>query len=225
MDVLLFIQYIRIQWGEKDMEKKNRLVFTRSNAAAKRKFDEAITILEYSVMLVEFFGLQEFNNIIAGQLRLILCETKNTRIKREKVTIDQSLIKKINPNPKLYPIKDSNQMSNDHDHITEELFDYTKQRIELKLWRNQIIYKIDIEGKTQEIKVIDFIKETANKIGGAHAESSFPNKSIISDGHTKIMLIGIAKGLFKSIGRDYKKHASLNLSHIMQKIEKSTLED
>ncbi|UZD47710.1 hypothetical protein [Peribacillus frigoritolerans] len=134
------------------MEKKNRLVFTRSNAAAKRKFDEAITILEYSVMLVEFFGLQEFNNIIAGQLRLILCETKNTRIKREKVTIDQSLIKKINPNPKLYPIKDSNQMSNNHDHITEELFDYTKQRIELKLWRNQIIYKIDIEGKTQEIK-------------------------------------------------------------------------
>lgn len=225
MDVLLFIQYIRIQWGEKDMEKKNRLVFTRSNAAAKRKFDEAITILEYSVMLVEFFGLQEFNNIIAGQLRLILCETKNTRIKREKVTIDQSLIKKINPNPKLYPIKDSNQMSNDHDHITEELFDYTKQRIELKLWRNQIIYKIDIEGKTQEIKVIDFIKETANKIGGAHAESSFPNKSIISDGHTEIMLIGIAKGLFKSIGRDYKKHATLNLSHIMQKIEQSTLED
>lgn len=223
MDVLLFIQYIRIQWGEKDMEKKNRLVFTRSNAAAKRKFDEAITILEYSVMLVEFFGLQEFNNIIAGQLRLILCETKNTRIKREKVTIDQSLIKKINPNPKLYPIKDSNQMSNEH--ITEELFDYTQQRIELKLWRNQIIYKIDIEGKTQEIKVIDFIKETANKIGGAHAESSFPNKSIISDGHTKIMLIGIAKGLFKSIGRDYKKHASLNLSHIMQKIEQSTLED
>ncbi len=207
------------------MEKKNRLVFTRSNAAAKRKFDEAITILEYSVMLVEFFGLQEFNNIIAGQLRLILCETKNTRIKREKVTIDHSLIKKINPNPKLYPIKDSNQMSNDHDHISEELFDYTKQRIELKLWRNQIIYKIDIEGKTQEIKVIDFIKETANKIGGAHAESSFPNKSIISDGHTKIMLIDIAKGLFKSIGRDYKKHASMNLSHIMQKIEQSTLED
>ncbi|MCM3675708.1 MULTISPECIES: hypothetical protein [Peribacillus] len=205
------------------MKRKNRLVFTRSNAAAKRKFDEAITILEYSVMLVEFFGLEEFNNIIAGQLRLILCETKNTRIKREKVTIDQSLIKKINPNPKLYPIKDSSQMSNVH--ITEDLFDYTKQRIELKLWRNQIIYKTDIEGKIQEIKIIDFIKETANKIGGAQAESSFPNKSMILDGHTKIMLIGIAKGLFKSIGRDYKKHASMNLSHIIQKIEQSTLED
>lgn len=204
------------------MEKKNQLVFTRSNAAAKRKFDEAITILEYSVMLVELFGLEEFNNIIAGQLRLILCETKNTRIKREKVTIDQSLIKKINPNPRLYPIKDSIQMSNV---ITEDIFDYTKQRIELKLWRNQIIYKTDIEGKIQEIKIIDFIKETANKIGGAQAESSFPNKSIISDGHTKIMLRGIAKGLFKSIGRDYKKHASMNLSHIMQKIEQSALGD
>ncbi|WHY98346.1 hypothetical protein [Peribacillus simplex] len=205
------------------MEKKNRLVFTRSNAAAKRKFDEAITILEYSVMLVELFELEEFNNIIAGQLRLILCETKNTRIKREKVTIDQSLIKKINPNPKLYPIKDSIQMSNVH--ITEDLFDYTKQRIELRLWRNQIIYKTDIEGKIQEIKIIDFIKETANKIGGTQADSSFPYKSIISDGHTKIILIGIAKGLFKSIGRDYKKHASMNLSHIIQKIEQSTLGD
>lgn len=205
------------------MERKNRLVYTRSNAAAKRKFDEAITILEYSVMFVELFGLEEFNNIIAGQLRLILCETKYTRIKREKVTIDQSLIKKINPYPRLYPIKDSIQMSNVH--ITEDIFDYTKQRIELKLWRNQIIYKTNIEGKIQEIKIIDFIKETANKIGGAQAESIFPNKSTISDGHTKIILIGIAKGLFKSIGRDYTKHASRNLSHIMQKIEQSALGD
>lgn len=201
------------------MERKNRLVFTRSNAGTKRKFDEAITILEYSLMLVEFFELEEFNNIIAGQLKLILCETKNTRIKREKVTIDHSLIKKINPNPKLYPIKDSIQLSNVD--IPEVIFDYTKQRIELKLWRNQIIYKTNIEGKIREIKIIDFIKETANKIGGAQAESSLPNKSIIADAHTKIMLRGIAKGLFKSIGRDYKEHTSMNLSHIIQKIEQS----
>ncbi|MDF9763229.1 hypothetical protein OKW24_005002 [Peribacillus simplex] len=201
------------------MDRKNRLVFTRSNAGTKRKFDEAITILEYSVMLVEFFELEEFNNIIAGQLMLILCETKNTRIKREKVTIDHSLIKKINPYPKLYPIKDSIQISNAD--IPEDLFDYSKQRIELKLWRNQIIYKTIIEGKIHEIKIIDFIKETANKIGGAQAESSLPNNSIIPDGHTKILLRSIAKGLFKSIGRDYKEQTSMNLSHIKQKIEGS----
>ncbi|CAH0198109.1 hypothetical protein SRABI96_01844 [Peribacillus sp. Bi96] len=204
------------------MERKNRLVFTRSNDGTKRKFDEAITILEYSIMLVEYFELEEFNNIIAGQLKLILGETKNTRIKREKVTIDHSLIKKINPNPKLYPVKDSIRFSSDgRAELPEELFDYTKQRIDLKIWRKQVIYKAIIGGNLHEITIIDFIKETANKIGGAQAESSLPYKSIISDVHTKELLRGIAKGLFKSIGRDYKEHSSKNLSHIIRKIEQS----
>ncbi len=36
-------------------------------------------ILEYSVMLVNLFEIKEFNNVIAGQLRLILCDTTKKR--------------------------------------------------------------------------------------------------------------------------------------------------
>lgn len=37
-------------------------------------------ILEYSVMLVNLFEIKEFNNVIAGQLRLILCDTTKKKI-------------------------------------------------------------------------------------------------------------------------------------------------
>ncbi|MFD9626621.1 hypothetical protein [Peribacillus muralis] len=204
------------------MERNNRLVFSRSNTTMKRKFDEAISILEYSVMLVELFGLEEFNNVIAGQLRLMLGETKHTRIKREKVTIDQSLIKKINPHPKLYPLKDCIQIGIDGlAHLPEEFFDYTEQRINLVAWRNQVIFKNRMEGQLHEMTIIDFIKETADKIGGAQADSRLPYKSLIAEEHTKILLNAITKGLFKSIGRDYSQHSTMNLSSIREKIEQT----
>ncbi|WP_057914896.1 hypothetical protein [Peribacillus muralis] len=204
------------------MERNNRLVFSRSNTTMKRKFDEAISILEYSVMLVELFELEEFNNVIAGQLRLMLGETKHTRIKREKVTIDQSLIKKINPNPKLYPVKDCIQIGVDGlAQLPEEFFDYTEQRIDLVAWRNQVIFKNRMEGKLHEMTIIDFIKETADKIGGAQVDSRLPYKSLIAEEHTKILLMAITKGLFKSIGRDYSQHSSMNLSSIREKIEQT----
>ncbi|PJN88658.1 hypothetical protein [Bacillus sp. mrc49] len=204
------------------MERNNRLVFSRSNAGMKRKFDEAISILEYSVMLVELFELEEFNHVIAVQLKLMLGETRHTRIKREKVTIDQSLIKKINPHPKLYPVKGGIQISKTGlAEVPEELFDYSKQRIDLVSWRNQVIFKTSMEGKLHEVTVIDFIKEMADKIGGAQADSRLPYKSVIANEHISILLVGIAKGLFKSIGRDYKQHSSMNLAHITKKIEQS----
>ncbi|WP_285768396.1 hypothetical protein [Peribacillus sp. SI8-4] len=204
------------------MERNNRLVFSRSNAGMKRKFDEAITILEYSVMLVELFELEEFNHVIASQLKLMLGETRHTRIKREKVTIDQSLIKKINPYPKLYPVKGCIQISKTGlAEVPQELFDYSKQRIDLVSWRNQVILKTSLEGKLHEVTIIDFMKEMADKIGGVQADSTLAYQSVIAKEHIRFLLVGIAKGLFKSIGRDYNQHLSVNLAHIIKKIEQS----
>ena len=94
-------------WVIKKMEIRKDLIFNRSNRGTKTKYDEAMKILEYSVMMVQFFEIKEFNNVIAGQLRLILCDTSVKRIKgKGKVIIDNSLIKKINPKPKLYPVKE-----------------------------------------------------------------------------------------------------------------------
>lgn len=44
------------------METRKDLIFNRSNRGTKTKFDEAMKILEYSVMMVQFFDIKEFNN-------------------------------------------------------------------------------------------------------------------------------------------------------------------
>ncbi|MFC9598103.1 hypothetical protein ACFTQL_09325 [Peribacillus butanolivorans] len=205
------------------MEKEKPLVFNRSNAGTYRKFDEAIKILEYSVMLVELFKLKEFNNVIAGQLRLILCDTSIKTIKGgEKVVIDNSLLPKINLNPKLYPVRDFVELREGNAFIPGELlFDYTKPMIDLKTWRDQVIYKISLGDNLHEITIFDFIKESANKSGGAHLDSSLPEKSFIVDVHSEQVLRYIAKGLFRSIGRDFKAHSLENLTHIIREIEQA----
>src|SRR3954452_9239390 len=92
------------------MENREDLVFHLSDEGKKTKYEEAMKILEYSVLMVEIFEIKEFNNVIAGQLRLLLCDTSWNR--KEQRVIDNSLIKKINPNPKLYPVKDLVEVTN-----------------------------------------------------------------------------------------------------------------
>lgn len=70
------------------------LVFTRSRKGIKDKYDEAMKLLEYSIILVKLFEIKEFNNVIAAQLRLLLCDiTKDG---------DNSLIRKIQPGSKAF---------------------------------------------------------------------------------------------------------------------------
>ncbi|KYC96084.1 hypothetical protein B4102_3557 [Heyndrickxia sporothermodurans] len=206
------------------MKTRKDLVFNRSNRGKKIKYDEAMTIIEYSVMMVEFFEIKEFNNVIAGQLRLILCDTSWSR--KENRVIDNSLIKKINPNPKLYPVKDFVEFNDKGDaFIPDGLFDYDKPMIDLDLWLKQVILKITLVDKIQEITIFEFIKESANKGGGAHVDSSLPEKSFIVDVHSERVLRYLARGLFRSVGRDFEQRSLNNLSHLIttfkEKVEAS----
>lgn len=206
------------------MKTRKDLVFNRSNRGKKIKYDEAMTIIEYSVMMVEFFKIKEFNNVIAGQLRLILCDTSWSR--KENRVIDNSLIKKINPNPKLYPVKDFVEFNDKGDaFIPDGLFNYDKPMIDLDLWLKQVILKITLVDKIQEITIFEFIKESANKGGGAHVDSSLPEKSFIVDVHSERVLRYLARGLFRSVGRDFEQRSLNNLSHLIttfkEKVEAS----
>jgi hypothetical protein len=204
------------------MEIREDLIFNRSNRGKKIKYDEAMKILEYSVMMVECFEIKEFNNVIAGQLRLILCDTSVKWVKKERQIIDNSLIKKINPNPKLYPVKDFVEFNENGDaFIPDGLFDFDKPMIDLKEWLEQVILKITISGKYQELTIFEFIKEYANKSGGAHVDSSLPEKSFIVDVHSERVLCDLAKGLFRSTGRDFNQKSLENLTHIITSIEKA----
>jgi hypothetical protein len=171
-------------------------------------------------MMVEFFEIKEFNNVIAGQLRLLLCDTSIKRIGKEKIINDNSLIKKINPNPKLYPVKEFVESNEKGDSfIPDELFDYDKPMIDLKTWREQVILKISVVDKSHEITIFDFIKETANKGGGAHVDTSLPEKSLIVDVHSERVLTYMARG-FRSVGRDFEQQSLNNLTHLIKTFNK-----
>ncbi|OJH18716.1 hypothetical protein BLX88_10940 [Bacillus obstructivus] len=202
------------------MEIRKDLIFNRSNRGTKTKYDEAMKILEYSVMMVECFEVKEFNNVIAGQLRLILCDTSWN--KKENRVIDNSLIKKINPNPKLYPVKEFVELNEKGNaFISDGLFDFEKPMIEIDSWLKQVILKITISGKYQELTIFDFIKESANKSGGAHVDTSLPEKSLLVDVHSERVLCDIAKGLFRSTGRNFNQKSLENFTHLITTFEKA----
>lgn len=195
------------------------LIFNRSARGNYRKFEEALKIIEYSIMMVEFFELKEFNNVVAIQLRIILCDTFFD--KKQKTVIDNSLIRKINNQPKLFPINE-NYIEIDgkgSSFIPGELFDYSKPMIELEMWLKQIIYKINLREKLHELSIKDFIKLYANKGGGAHVDSSLPEKAFIVDIHAERVLCDIARGFFRSIGRDLKENICKDFMHLMDKIK------
>lgn len=105
--------------------------------------------------------------------------------------------------------------------IPDGLFDFEKPMRDLKEWLEQAILKITISGKYQELTIFDFIKESANKSGGAHVDASLPEKSFIVDVHSERVLCDIARGLFRSIGRDFNQKSLENLTHIITTIEKA----
>lgn len=199
---------------------REELIFRRSNKGIYELFKESLKILEYSIMMVEYFELKEFNNVIAIQLRIILCDTYYDRKKRK--TINNSLLKKINTEPKLFPVND-NFVELDKKgsaFIHGELFDYSKEKIPLEDWLNQVIYKINLGESLHELTIKDFIKESANKNGGAHVDVQLPEKAFIVDVHSKRVLCDIARGVFRSLGRNFEENIIKNFTHLFRIIDK-----
>jgi hypothetical protein len=201
------------------MIKKDGLTFTRSNKGVYDLFNESLKILEYSIMLVEFFEVKEFNKVIAIQLRKLLCDTHRGE--------DISLIRKINSCPKLYPVTNNfEKLSDDGSAFINpsNLFDYSAPRIELNHWLNQVIYKIKLSKKLNNITIKNFIKHSANKSGGAHVDDILPEEAFLVDVYHDRVLCAIAKCLLKSLGRDLEKQHYENFMYLFQKIkQKSSL--
>lgn len=185
-------------------------IYTRSREGIHNKFLESLKIIEYSIMMVEFFEIKEFNSVIATQLRILLNDTLWKK--------DNSLLKKVNNNPKLYPVKSEFtplDIDNETGFIFGDLFDYSREMIPLEQWLDQIIYKIEIQGILHKISIKDFIKLTANKSGGAHVDTSLVEKALIVDLHAETVLCRIAKGVLKSLGRDFEQNNPQNFSYLI----------
>lgn len=196
------------------------LTFTRSTSGLRTKYDEAIKILEYSIMMVELFDVKEFNNVIAGQLRLILCDT----VKKDGVKTDNSLLRKIEDDPKLFRINELTEINNGSSVILGEMFDYYKTMIPLDDWLKQVIYIINVQGKKQSITIFDTIRFAANKSGGAHVDESLKEKAFLVDVHAERVLCQIAKGVLKAVGKDFMEDSKENISYLIKKFKEKASE-
>jgi hypothetical protein len=164
--------------------------FNRSEIGNKQKLDEVIRILEISIFLCEVLKINSFYNVIAVQLRILLCESNNN--------ILNSKLKK----PMLHPHTGEKLIGlNDYELILEtNLFDRSKDKIELEEWLCQ---EICWSKHWKPITIRDVIKAWANKNGGAHIDSKIPEREIfiiltIGEGY----LLTIAKYLLEILECD-----------------------
>lgn len=180
------------------------LKFLRSEIGLKEKLDEIIKILEISVYLVEELQREEFLNVIAAQLRILLCENN---------------VLSYNDNFSMHPIKrDMLQIEDINITSANDLFDTTKDEITLSEWRNQIIAR-DLDGN--EISIVRVIKAYANKNGGAHVDRQVPDRDLFAiTVLAKSYLINIAKYVIKKLEYDYITDIHSNLlAPIIKKVQ------
>jgi hypothetical protein len=157
------------------------IVFERSDTGNKNKLHEIITILEISIFLCEKLNLKAFYNVIAVQLRILLCDSNR---------ILRSAIQK----PMLHPHTcERFKGTGDYEVILyTNLFDKTKAKIKLDKWLNQEI----IWSKHWEpITIREVIKAWANKNGGAHIDNKLPVREmfVINVSESNNYLLTIAK--------------------------------
>jgi|GEM_PF-1789962 len=173
------------------------VTFERSELNLKNKFEEVILILETSVFLYEAVGISAFINVVASQLRLLLCDT----FKGE----DISLLPKVFNSVKFHPCKNEYvQVGSDNPDnkmiISGNLFDYQAQTIDLNSWLEQEI--IFCSDEKSPIKIKEIIKYAANKHGGAHIDEELMGRELFTITLSDSYLVEIGKYIIKWLDRD-----------------------
>lgn len=188
-------------------EFKLALQLERSIQGYRIKLEEIITILETSILLSEILKLDAFYNVIALQLRILLC--------------DNNKVLSSTHSELLFHPCSSNKMSTDSGFslvLADDLFDKNQNKIEKGAWLNQeIAWSVGFE-KPLTIKSV--IKSWADKNGGAHVDHVLPFENLYADtllgkGH----LLQIAIYLIDLLGFDLEQ--DLNNKVIMPFKEKT----
>jgi hypothetical protein len=139
--------------------------FERSDNGYKEKLFEIVRILEISIFLCEALKIESFYNVIAVQLRILLCD--NLRI-----------IRSVIPKPKIHP-HSNNIFQGTGDFkiiLSADLFDKSKTALPIDKWLKQpIAWSTHWD---EPIIIKDLIDAWANKNGGAHVDSKIPEKEM-----------------------------------------------
>lgn len=163
--------------------------FERSDNGYKEKLDEIIRILEVSIFLCEALKIDAFYNVIAVQLRILLCD--NNRILRATI-----------PKPMFHPHTGKTFKGSDDFEtvLSEDLFDKSKPAIRLDTWlKQEVVWSLHWDPMT----IREIINAWANKNGGAHVDSRIPEKEMFAIAVSgKDYLIAIARYVVELLGYD-----------------------
>lgn len=184
---------------------EGKVTFARSTHGINQKFDECITILEVSIFLLDVLKIKAFKNVLALQLRLLLCDWFNGK--------NISLLPIVFEDFKFHPIKDEyiNFDDNKENRFVPAsfLFDYNADKIGIKNWLEQHILYSDKEKDPITIK--DIIRYSANKHGGAHLDLELASNELFSVIMAENYLIKIGKYILDQLDYDYEKDTSEKL--------------
>lgn len=146
-----------------------------SREQLEEKFNEAIRLLAVSSYLYETCRMEEFLNVIAINLRLLLCDG------------DQSLLPRMIPNPRF---RKAGEEFDGNVLPPEKLLENPITPVDLEGFLNQVVIR---RPGGKPITVKKMIRASANKSGGAHVDTEMEEDFFISAGVSKYYFVTIAK--------------------------------
>lgn len=161
-----------------------------SDEQIKEKFRESLYLLAVSSYLYEKCGMTQFLNVIAINLRLLICDG------------EKSLLPKVIEDPhfnRAFEKFEGNVLP------PEKLLENPIMPLPLDEFLEQVVIK---RPGAKPITVKKMIRASANKFGGAHIDTEMEEDFFISAGVSKYYFIVIAKYIINMAGMDYDKMIS-----------------
>lgn len=169
------------------------MLFERSEIGIDEKIKESLVVIKYSIVLIERVNVEEFSNVIATQLRLLVLDKSNSLLPKNK---KEYLF------PKVRKLEDMGMKGNLMAPV--EMFE-DEYEITMDQWLNQVIRVALVNGIKDVIRISDIIKYRANKSGGAHVDSKLKTKHFNIECSPPREIVSIAKCLLKVIGSEYNE--------------------
>ena len=163
------------------------IILQMSEEELKEKCRDVLRVLEIATFLFEEKGRKEFLNVMAINLRLLLCDGEN------------SLLPKVYKNPRF---DKANVKYKDHVLLPKDLFFNELEQVDLETFLNTVIA---YPRNSRPITVKKCIRSVANKLGGAHVDSEMESDAFLSGTLAKYYITEIAKYVIAMCEFDYQK--------------------
>ena len=166
------------------LEYKATIIIELTQEELKKKFYECIKLLAISCYLFEKKRINEFLNVMAINLRMLLCDGEN------------SLLPKIIENPLFHKGRFSYEDNVIH---PDSLFS-----LEEKISLNDFLSQVAVRREgSRPVTISKIIRAQANKCGGAHIDTEIGEDFFLASSVSKYYFIVIAKYIIKLAGCDY----------------------